>query len=70
MLSDIEVCYKMFTSDALRELKLTSDDFGFEIEISARLHVTRARRWWIYEVGISYYGRTYNEGKRLTGVMA
>jgi glycosyltransferase involved in cell wall biosynthesis len=63
MLSDIEVCYKMFTSEVLRELKLTSDDFGFEIEISAQ--IARARRWRIYEVGISYYGRTYDEGKKI-----
>jgi glycosyltransferase involved in cell wall biosynthesis len=63
MLSDIEVCYKMFTSDVLKELKLTSDDFGFEIEISAQ--IARARRWRIYEVGISYYGRTYDEGKKI-----
>jgi glycosyltransferase involved in cell wall biosynthesis len=63
MLSDIEVCYKMFTSEVLKELKLTSNDFGFEIEISAQ--IARARRWRIYEVGISYYGRTYNEGKKI-----
>jgi glycosyltransferase involved in cell wall biosynthesis len=63
MLSDIEVCYKMFTSDVLKELKLTSDDFGFEIEISAQ--IARAKRWRIYEVGISYYGRTYDEGKKI-----
>jgi glycosyltransferase involved in cell wall biosynthesis len=63
MLSDIEVCYKMFTSEVLRELNLTSDDFGFEIEISAQ--IARARRWRIYEIGISYYGRTYDEGKKI-----
>ena len=63
MLSDIEVCYKMFTKEVLRELKLTSDGFGFEIEITAQ--IARARRWRIYEVGISYYGRTYDEGKKI-----
>jgi glycosyltransferase involved in cell wall biosynthesis len=63
MLSDIEVCYKMFTREVLNHLQLTSDDFGFEIEISAQ--IARARRWRIYEVGISYYGRTYNEGKKI-----
>jgi glycosyltransferase involved in cell wall biosynthesis len=63
MLSDIEVCYKMFTSEVLNGLKLTSDDFGLEIEISAQ--IARARRWRIYEVGISYYGRTYDEGKKI-----
>jgi glycosyltransferase involved in cell wall biosynthesis len=63
MLSDIEVCYKMFTNDVLRELKLSSNDFGIEIEISSQ--IARARRWRIYEVGISYYGRTYSEGKKI-----
>ncbi len=63
MLSDIEVCYKMFTREVLKTLELTSDDFGLEIEISAQ--ISRARRWRIYEVGISYYGRTYQEGKKI-----
>jgi glycosyltransferase involved in cell wall biosynthesis len=63
MLSDIEVCYKMFTREVLNGLKLTSDDFGVEIEISAQ--IARAKRWRIYEVGISYYGRTYGEGKKI-----
>ena len=63
MLSDIEVCYKMFTSNVLRELRLSTDDFGIEIEISAQ--IARARHWRIYEVGISYYGRTYSEGKKI-----
>ena len=63
MLSDIEVCYKMFTREVLEELRLTSDGFGVEIEISAQ--IARARRWRIYEVGISYYGRTYDEGKKI-----
>ena len=64
MLSDIEVCYKMFTQEVLRHLRLTADDFGIEIEISAQ--IARARRWRIYEVGISYFGRTYLEGKKIT----
>jgi glycosyltransferase involved in cell wall biosynthesis len=66
MLSDIEVCYKMFTREVLKELRLTADDFGFEIEISAQ--IARAKRWRIYEVGISYYGRTYEEGKKINWV--
>jgi hypothetical protein len=53
----------MFTSEVLNGLKLTADDFGLEIEISAQ--IARARRWRIYEVGISYYGRTYDEGKKI-----
>lgn len=63
MLSDIEVCYKMFTREVLKRLVLTSDGFGFEIEISAQ--IARAKRWRIYEVGVSYYGRTYEEGKKI-----
>jgi glycosyltransferase involved in cell wall biosynthesis len=63
MLSDIEVCYKMFTKEVLKELRLTSNGFGVEIEITAQ--IARARRWRIYEVGISYYGRTYDEGKKI-----
>lgn len=63
MLSDIEVCYKMFTRTVLDGLTLTADDFGFEIEISAQIAL--ARRWRIYEVGISYFGRTYDEGKKI-----
>lgn len=63
MLSDIEVCYKMFTNEVLRDLNLSSDGFGIEIEISAQ--IARSKRWRIYEVGISYYGRTYEEGKKI-----
>jgi glycosyltransferase involved in cell wall biosynthesis len=63
MLSDIEVCYKMFTREVLQGLALTSNDFGIEIEISAQIAL--ARHWRIYEVGISYYGRTYDEGKKI-----
>jgi glycosyltransferase involved in cell wall biosynthesis len=63
MLSDIEVCYKMFTREVLQRLALTSNDFGIEIEISAQIAL--ARHWRIYEVGISYYGRTYDEGKKI-----
>jgi glycosyltransferase involved in cell wall biosynthesis len=66
MLSDVEVCYKMFTQQVLKDLRLTSDGFGIEIEISAQ--IARARRWRIYEVGISYYGRTYDEGKKINWI--
>src|SRR5437660_1124873 len=66
MLSDIEVCYKMFTREVLQDLRLTSDGFGIEIEITAQ--IARARRWRIYEVGISYYGRTYEEGKKINWI--
>jgi glycosyltransferase involved in cell wall biosynthesis len=63
ILSDLEVCYKMFRRDVLDILTLRSNDFGFEIEFSA--NVALARRLRIYELGISYYGRTYAEGKKI-----
>jgi glycosyltransferase involved in cell wall biosynthesis len=62
-LTDVEVCYKMFRQEILDGVVLTSDDFGIEVEISAA--IARARRWRIYEVGISYFGRTYEEGKKI-----
>ena len=62
-LDDVEVCYKMFTRDVLRSLKLTADDFGIELEISAQ--IARARRWRIYQVPITYYGRDYHQGKKI-----
>lgn len=70
-LHDIEVCYKMFRREVLESLVLSSNDFGIEIEFSAQ--VARARKWRIYEVGIQYFGRTYNEGKKINwkdGLMA
>ena len=63
-LSDIEVCYKMFRREVLEGIRLTSNDFGFEVEFTVK--VTRSRRRWrIYETGISYYGRSYEEGKKI-----
>lgn len=62
-LSDIEVCYKMFRREVLESLNLTCNDFGFEVEFTVK--VTKSRLWRIYEVGISYYGRTYTEGKKI-----
>jgi len=62
-LTDIEVCYKMFTREVLETLRLTANDFGIEVQFSAQ--VALARRWRIYEMGISYYGRTYEEGKKI-----
>jgi glycosyltransferase involved in cell wall biosynthesis len=63
ILTDLEVCYKMFVRSVLPLLTLQCDDFGFEIEFSS--NVARARCLRIYEVGISYYGRTYAEGKKI-----
>jgi glycosyltransferase involved in cell wall biosynthesis len=62
-LTDIEVCYKMFTREVRESLRITADDFGFEVQFSAQ--VALARRWRIYELGISYFGRTYDEGKKV-----
>jgi glycosyltransferase involved in cell wall biosynthesis len=61
-LTDMETCYKMVRADVLRRLALTSDRFGFEPELTARLAQARAR---IYEAAISYSGRTYAEGKKI-----
>jgi glycosyltransferase involved in cell wall biosynthesis len=63
MLSDIEVCYKMMRREVVESLRLTCNDFGIEVEISAQIAL--ARKWRIYEVGITYYGRTYAEGKKI-----
>lgn len=62
-LTDIETCYKMMTREVLRSLRLTADDFGIEVEISAQIATQRTLR--VYELGISYYGRTYAEGKKI-----
>lgn len=64
-LTDMETCYKMFNGDLIRQIatKLQSQRFGFEPEVTARIAKSKAR---IYEVGISYYGRSYAEGKKIT----
>jgi glycosyltransferase involved in cell wall biosynthesis len=62
-LTDMETCYKAVRGDLARSLALTSDRFGFEPEITARLAQRDAR---IYEVPISYAGRTYAEGKKIS----
>ncbi len=62
-LSDIEVCYKMFRREVLDSIMLTCNDFGFEVEFTVK--VAKQKRWRIYEVGIRYYGRTYQEGKKI-----
>jgi hypothetical protein len=54
----------MMTSGVARSLRLTANDFGIEVEISAR--IARRRDLRIYELGISYFGRTYAEGKKIT----
>jgi glycosyltransferase involved in cell wall biosynthesis len=62
-LSDIETCYKMMSAEVARSLRLSANDFGVEVEISA--NIARARKLRIYELGISYYGRSYDEGKKI-----
>lgn len=61
-LTDMETCYKAIRGDLARSLRLTSDRFGFEPEVTARLARAQAR---IFEVPISYSGRTYAEGKKI-----
>jgi glycosyltransferase involved in cell wall biosynthesis len=61
-LTDMEAGYKVFTREALKDIKLTQKGFGFEPEIVAKIAKKRMR---IYEVPISYYGRTYEEGKKI-----
>jgi glycosyltransferase involved in cell wall biosynthesis len=64
-LSDMETGYKAFRSEVLRSLDLRQDDFGIEPEITAKVCLRRLR---VYELPISYYGRTYAEGKNITWV--
>ena len=62
-LTDMETCYKMFRSDLVKSVRLKEKRFGFEPEVTAK--VSRIEGVRIYEVGISYYGRTYEEGKKI-----
>lgn len=62
-LSDMEVGYKVFRSEALQGIELKSKRFGFEPEITIKL---AKKRWRFYEVPIAYHGRTYEEGKKIT----
>ena len=62
-LTDMETCYKLFRSDIIKSLPLQEKRFGFEPEVTAR--ISRVKDVRIYEVGISYYGRTYAEGKKI-----
>ena len=61
-LTDMETCYKMFRREVLDSVKIEQDRFGFEPEITAKV---ARRHWRIYEVGISYSGRNYAEGKKI-----
>lgn len=62
-LTDMETCYKVFKTDIIQSIKLREKRFGFEPEITAK--ISRVPKIRIYEVGISYYGRTYEDGKKI-----
>ena len=62
-LTDMETCYKVFKSDVIKNIKIEEDRFGFEPEITAKISKIKGIR--IYEVGISYHGRRYEEGKKI-----
>lgn len=61
-LTDMETCYKMMRSEVVESLDLREDRFGIEPEMTAKI---AKGKWRVYEVGISYYGRTYEEGKKI-----
>jgi glycosyltransferase involved in cell wall biosynthesis len=62
-LSDMETCYKAFKREIIQSIDIRENRFGFEPEITAK--IARNKNWRIYEVGISYYGRTYDQGKKI-----
>lgn len=65
-LTDMETCYKLFRSDIIKGIDLHEKRFGFEPEVTARIgELVRQEKVRLYEVGISYYGRTYDEGKKI-----
>jgi glycosyltransferase involved in cell wall biosynthesis len=61
-MSDVETCYKAFRGEIIRNMTITSSGFGFEIEVTAKIAKLKCP---VYEVPISYYGRTYEEGKKI-----
>ena len=63
-LTDMETCYKMFKTEIIQKIELKENRFGFEPEVTAK--ISRIKNIRIYEVGISYYGRTYEEGKKIS----
>lgn len=62
-LTDMETCYKLFNTNMIQQIDLSEKRFGFEPEVTAK--ISRVPNIRIYEVGISYYGRTYSEGKKI-----
>lgn len=63
-LTDMETCYKMFQANIIKPLQLKENRFGFEPEVTAK--ISKIPKIRIYEVGISYYGRTFQEGKKIS----
>ena len=64
-LTDMETCYKVFRRDLINQIKVEEDRFGFEPEITAKISRLQPLPRF-FEVGVSYYGRTYAEGKKIT----
>jgi hypothetical protein len=62
-LSDMETCFKVFRGELIRKIKTSENRFGFEPEVTSKIAKAGAR---VYEVGIGYAGRTYQEGKKIT----
>ena len=62
-LTDMETCYKVFKREIIQSITIEENRFGFEPEITAKIAKLKGIR--VYEVGISYYGRTYEEGKKI-----
>lgn len=62
-ITDMETCYKMFRSEIIKSIEIKENRFGIEPEITAK--ISKIKKIRIYEVGISYYGRTYEEGKKI-----
>ncbi|HMI07607.1 MAG TPA: hypothetical protein VK528_08685, partial [Flavobacterium sp.] len=63
-LTDMETCYKMFRADIIKGITFRENRFGFEPEVTAKISKIKGIR--LYEVGISYYGRTFEEGKKIS----
>jgi len=63
-LTDMETCYKMFRREVIETIRIASDDFSVEPELTAKIF--KNKRWRVYELPISYYGRSYAEGKKIT----
>ena len=62
-LTDMEVCYKVFKSNVIKDIKLEENRFGFEPEVTAKISKKNLK---IFEVGVKYFGRTYSDGKKIT----